>query len=69
MGMFPGKEGGIQVLAGVAPSSQTVGSYLRTSLAGKSIQKNSTKREYSEFTSMEKCTQTFDEMHSAKKIF
>jgi hypothetical protein len=30
MGRFPGKEGGIQVLAGLAPSSQTVGSLLGT---------------------------------------
>jgi hypothetical protein len=65
MDTFPWKEGGIQVLAGIALSSQTVGSYLRTSLAGKAIQKNSCKRKFGEFTSMEQCTQTFDEMHSA----
>jgi hypothetical protein len=29
-GAFPGNEGGIQVLAGLAPSSQRVGSLLRT---------------------------------------
>ncbi len=29
MGMFPRKEGGIKVLAGLAPSSQTVRSLLR----------------------------------------
>jgi hypothetical protein len=36
MGMFPRKEGGIKVLAGLAPSSQTVESLLRT-LATKMI--------------------------------
>jgi hypothetical protein len=30
LGTFPGKKGEIQVLAGIAPSSQTVGSLLRT---------------------------------------
>jgi hypothetical protein len=30
MGTFPRKEGEIQVLAGLAPSNQTVGSLLRT---------------------------------------
>ncbi len=35
MGVFPGKEGGIQVLAGLAPCSQTVGSLLRTHWSAK----------------------------------
>jgi hypothetical protein len=30
MGMFSGKEGGIQVLTGLAPSSLTIGTLLRT---------------------------------------
>ncbi len=44
---IPGKEGGIQVLPGLAPLSQTVGSLLRTP-------KTSAKIEFGEFTSMEK---------------
>jgi hypothetical protein len=36
---FPGKEGGIQVLAGLAPSSQTVGTSLRTPWPAKSARK------------------------------
>ncbi len=35
VGTFPHKEGGIQMLAGLAPSSQTVGSLLRTPLLAK----------------------------------
>jgi hypothetical protein len=37
---FPEKEVGIQVLAGLAASSSTVGSLLRTPLARKDSQKN-----------------------------
>jgi hypothetical protein len=44
MAMFPQKEGGIQVLAGLAPSSQTVGS------VGNFLQKV----ELGKFTSIEK---------------
>ncbi len=29
-GVYPGKEGGIQALVGIAPSSQIVGSLMRT---------------------------------------
>ncbi len=36
---FPGKEGKMQVLAGLAPSSQTVGSLLRTSRLAKPVGK------------------------------
>ncbi len=39
-GAFPGKEGGIKVLADLAPYSQRVGSLLRTPLSGNSARKN-----------------------------
>ncbi len=45
-GEFPGKGGGIQVLVGLAPASQTIGSFLRTQWLAKS--------ELGEFTSIEK---------------
>ncbi len=38
-GAFPRKEGGIKVLADLAPYSQRVGSLLRTPLSGKSARK------------------------------
>jgi hypothetical protein len=38
-GPFPRKEGGIEVLAGLAPSSQTVGSLLRTPWLAKPVGK------------------------------
>jgi hypothetical protein len=41
-GMFPGKEGGIQVLAVLAPFSQTIGSLFRTPAACKAGWKNVT---------------------------
>ncbi len=40
-GTFPGKEGGMQVLAGLAQFSQTVRTVLRTLLGGKASQKKS----------------------------
>ncbi len=53
-GAFPGKEvGGVQALAGLAPSSQLVGSL---TLAGVVGQKNWANSELSKFTSMEKYT-------------
>ncbi len=58
MTLFPGKEGEIQVLAGLAPSGQTVGSLLRTP-AGKASQNFSAKCHFREFTSMEKYTRLF----------
>ncbi len=48
-GAVTGIEGGIQVLAGLAPSSQTIGSLLRTDRPAKC--------EFDEFTSIEKYTQ------------
>jgi hypothetical protein len=57
-GAFPGKEvGGVQVLAGLAPSSHVVGSLLRAPLAGEVGQKNLANSELSKFTSMEKYIQ------------
>jgi hypothetical protein len=50
----PGKEGGKQVLACLAPNSKVL---VENPLAGKVGQKNSTKREFGEFTSIEKCAQ------------
>ncbi len=38
-GIFPRKEGGIRVLAGLAQSSQTVGSIMRKTLPNKTSQK------------------------------
>ena len=49
MGLFPGTVGGIQVLAGLATSSQTEGSF--------ADQKDIEKSEFGKFTSMEKYTQ------------
>ncbi len=49
--------GGIQVLAGPAPSNKTAGSSLRTPLAGKASNKNSAKSGFGEFTLMEKYAQ------------
>jgi hypothetical protein len=51
-GTFPSKEGGMQVLAGLAPSSQTT-VYLLTTAWLKKLAKS----DLGEFTSMEKYTQ------------
>jgi hypothetical protein len=56
MGTLFGKEGGIQVLAGLVPSSQKVGSLLKKTLAGKAGQKILAKKSCGKFTSIEKCT-------------
>ncbi len=56
-GVFPGKESGIRVLPGIAPSSQIVGSLVENPLAGKAGKKNLSKNEFGDFTSMEKQTQ------------
>jgi hypothetical protein len=58
MGMFLGKEGGIQVLAGLAPSSQNRRILTENPLAGKAgFQKNLAKTEFRKFTSMDKYPQ------------
>jgi hypothetical protein len=49
--------GGVQVLAGLAPSSQLVGSLLRAPLAGEADKKNLANSELSKLTSMEKYIQ------------
>jgi hypothetical protein len=48
---------GWMVLAGLATSIQTLGSLLRKPCLGKGGQKNSTKSEFGQFTSIEKCAQ------------
>jgi hypothetical protein len=63
---IPSKEGGIQVLAGQAPSSQTVGFYTENPLTSKACQINLEKNEFGRFASMEKHSTTSDQMHSAK---
>ena len=67
---IPMKEGGIKETADLTPSSQTVVSLFRTLFAS---QNNLTKIEFSEFTSMEKCTQlllinTFGKIKKNDKI-
>ncbi len=57
VGAFPRREGGIQVLAGPALYSQTIGIHIENSLAGKAGWKNSAKSGLREFTLMEKYTQ------------
>jgi hypothetical protein len=52
-GAFPGKEGGILVLTGLAPSSRTVGSLLGTFIG----QKNLSKSEFGKFIAMQKYAQ------------
>jgi hypothetical protein len=54
---IPSKEGWIQVLAGQAPSSQTVGFYTEIPLTNKACQINLEKNEFGGFASMEKYTQ------------
>jgi hypothetical protein len=70
VGMFPRTEGGIKVLAGLAPSSQTVGSLLRTPWLAKSARNIWQKCESSEITPMGKIPSTsFDRMNLAFSFF
>jgi hypothetical protein len=63
-GAFPGKEGGKQVLAGLAPSNQTKRLLLRTT---RPLWKNLAKSKSGEFASREKYTpMTFVQMNSGK---
>ncbi len=62
MGTFLGKKGRIQVFAGRAPSSQTVGSYWEPP-GQQSGPKKLGKSVFGEFTSMEKYTQLFFMSH------
>jgi hypothetical protein len=57
-GALFGKEGGIQVLAGLAPASQILGPILKTP-ADQHGRKKLTKSEFDEFTSTKKWTQLF----------
>jgi hypothetical protein len=57
VGAFPRREGGIQVLAGLALSSQTVMIHFETPRAGKAGRKNSAKSGLREFTLTVKYTQ------------
>ncbi len=52
-GAFPGEEGGIQVLAGLATSSKTVGSFLRKPWLAKRAGKIQQTSLLDEFASME----------------
>jgi hypothetical protein len=54
-GMFPGDEGGIQMLEGLVPSNQTKESLLRTPWLAKATRKCN-KKFLGKFTSMEKGT-------------
>jgi hypothetical protein len=58
VGMYPKKQGGILVLAGLGPCCQTVGTLLRTPWQ-QSWQKNLAKTELGEFTWIKKYTQLF----------
>jgi hypothetical protein len=58
-GTFLGKVGGMQVLADLVSSSQTVGSLSRVHRLAKAGWNNSVKSEFGEFASMEKYTYYF----------
>jgi len=65
-GMFQEREGGIQVLAGLAPSSQRVGSLLRTPGQQSWTEKFGKKPvRWMQFNGKIRST-TFDQTHSAK---
>jgi hypothetical protein len=65
-GAFSGKEGGIQVLAGLATSNQTVRSLLRNPLGSKAVWKKITKIEFGKFALVEECTQLLLIQHIQK---
>jgi hypothetical protein len=54
VGVFPGKKGCVQVLAGLAPSGQTIRSLLINPRLPKLVEKN---QKFGKFTLMEKWTQ------------
>jgi hypothetical protein len=63
---FPRKEGGIQVLAGLAPLSQSVGAVLRTTWPGKPTIKIEQNVSLANSLHWKNHSTTFDKMHSAK---